>query len=96
LGALDTPVVSYKAQIGYLMASSALVDLAIMTGYLDSGSLPAFTCEGEVDVGLSINLHANKLAHPLSGSIGIKIGLGIEGSVGAAVVRSLRSRSISR
>ena len=95
-GALDTPVVSYKAQIGYLMASSALVDLAIMSGYLDSGSLPAFTCEGEVDVGLSVNLHANKLAHRLSGNVGIKIGLGIEGSVGAAVVRSLRSRSISR
>jgi len=46
-GALDTPVVSYKAQIGYLMASSALVDMALMSGFLGSGSLPAFKCEGE-------------------------------------------------
>lgn len=91
-GALDTPVVSYKAQIGYLMASSALVDMALMSGFLGSGSLPAFKCEGEVDAGLGINLHANKSAYRLSGSAGVKIGLGIEGSVGAAVIRSLRWR----
>lgn len=92
-GALETPVVSYKAQVGYLMASSALIDMAIMCGFLDVGSLPAFKCDGEVDVGLGIHLHANNSATRLSGNVGVKIGLGIEGSVGAAVIRSLRSRS---
>jgi len=92
-GALETPVVSYKSQTGYLLASSALVDLAIMAGCLESGRLPAFQCEGEVDNRLGIHLHANADARTLTSPVGLKIGLGVEGSVGVAVIRSLRQKN---
>jgi len=90
-GQTQTPIVSYKGQIGYTMASSTLLDLALMCGFLDAGSLPAFTCDGEVDTGLGINLHAKTPALPLPPErVGIKIGLGIEGSIGVIIVRALR------
>jgi len=88
-GKWDTPVVSYKAQTGYLMSSTALVDLALMSGFLSSGSLPAFISETEVDKGLGINLHANTKACTLSSKVGLKIGLGADGSIGAVIMRSL-------
>lgn len=94
-GTLPTPVVSYKAQMGYPMASSALIDMAIMCSFLETGLLPSFKCDGAVDTDLGIRIHANDSATPLCGNIGVKIGLGIEGSVGVVVIRSLRSRSQS-
>jgi len=89
-GETETPIVSYKGQIGYTMASSTPLDLALMCGFLDAGSLPAFTCDGEVDTGLGIHLHAKAPARALPGRVGIKIGLGVEGSVGVIIVRALR------
>jgi len=92
-GATGTPVVSYKAQLGYTMASSTLLDLAIMSGCLERGSLPAYQCDALVDTGLGLHLHANTGTRALSGPVGIKIGLGVEGSVGAMVLRALHGRA---
>jgi len=92
-GNTATPIVSYKAQLGYTMASSTLLDLAIISGCLDRGELPAFQCDGDIDTGLGLNLHAKTASLPLTGKIGVKIGLGVEGSVGVLVLRALRGHA---
>jgi len=88
-----TPIVSYKAQLGYTMASSTLLDLAIMSGCLDRGELPAFQCDGEIDTGLGLPLHAKTATRALAGKVGVKIGLGVEGTVGVLVLRALRGHA---
>jgi|GEM_PF-3564207 len=88
-GKQGPPVVSYKAQMGYLMSSSGLVDLALMSGFLAKGVLPAFVSDSEIDSGLGIHLHANTSACELSGKAGLKIGLGADGSVAVVIMRSL-------
>jgi len=93
-GGTDTPVVSYKAQLGYTMASSTLLDLAIMGGCLDRGQLPAFQCDGEIDTGLGFHLHAKTATRALTGTLGVKIGLGVEGSVGVLVLRALNGQPV--
>jgi len=94
-GGTQTPIVSYKAQLGYTMASSTLLDLAIMSGCLDRGELPAFQCDGEIDTGLGLPLHAKTATRTLAGKVGVKIGLGVEGSVGVLVLRALRGHAPS-
>lgn len=89
-GERAVPVVSYKAQLGYLLAASGLVDLAILVDALQQRRLVAFTCRAPLDEGYGLDLHAGAADRPLASDHGLKVGLGIDGSVVACAVSAVR------
>ena len=90
LGARTVPVVSYKAQLGYLLAASGLVDLAILIDALEQRRLLAFNSAAPLDEGYGLDLHAGPTHRPLQSDHGLKVGLGIDGSVVACAVSAVR------
>lgn len=90
LGERAVPAVSYKGQLGYLLAASGLVDLAILIDALQQGRLMGFNCAAPLDEGYGLDLHTGTAPRPLRSDHGLKVGLGIDGSVVACAVTAVR------
>ena len=79
-------VCSYKSQIGYTLAASGLIDIAILSEALMAGRLFAFHKKGNLDDHLRLCFHADALPMPLKTGTAVKVGIGIEGSIAACVL----------
>ncbi len=85
-GDYATPVVSYKAQIGYQIAASGLTDLAILADAMQQQRLLAFRSSAPLDSTAGVQLHADAPPLPLVSDKVVKLALGIEGSVAACTL----------
>ncbi|MCJ8503029.1 beta-ketoacyl synthase N-terminal-like domain-containing protein [Desulfatitalea alkaliphila] len=79
-------VSSYKSQLGYTLAASGLIDIAILSEALLAGRLLAFRTKGQLDGHLGLCFHADAPPQRLKTGTAVKIGIGIEGSVAACVL----------
>lgn len=91
-GEREVPVVSYKSQLGYLLAASGLVDLAILVDSLNKRRLLGFSASTPLESSYGLDFHTGSQPRPLGGGgRGLKVGLGIDGSVVACVVSAAHS-----
>jgi 3-oxoacyl-(acyl-carrier-protein) synthase len=85
-GEYGVPVVSYKAQLGYQVATSGLTDMAILADAMQHQRLLAFRAQIPLDSAAGVQLHADVEPIPLTCEKVVKLALGIEGSVAACTL----------
>lgn len=85
-GEEGVPVVSYKAQIGYLSTCSALVDLIVACDALKQRRLLPFHTQLPSTAPPRLRLHTNKGSCQLPGRHIVKTAMGMEGSIVSAVL----------
>lgn len=90
-GPAEIPVVSYKSQLGYMLAASGLVDLAILVDSLGKRRLLGFNAAAPLDSSYGLDFHTSTQPRVLTGGRGLKVGLGIDGSVVACAVSTPHS-----
>jgi 3-oxoacyl-(acyl-carrier-protein) synthase len=85
-GEYGVPVVSYKAQLGYQVATSGLTDMAILADAMQQRRLLAFRAQVPLDSAAGVRLHVDVEPIPLTCDKVVKLALGIEGSVAACTL----------
>ncbi|MFX1763692.1 beta-ketoacyl synthase N-terminal-like domain-containing protein [Paraburkholderia sp. A1RI-2L] len=85
-GKKGVPVVTYKAQTGYMSVCSGLLDLIVISDAIAKQEVVSAQTQLPFDDTLQVDVHANRNALPLAGGPILKTTLGLDGSVIACVL----------
>lgn len=85
-GKNGVPVVTYKAQTGYMSVCSGLLDLIVISDALVKQEVVSAQTQLPFDDTLQVDVHANRDVLPLAGGPILKTTLGLDGSVIACVL----------
>ncbi|CAB3790023.1 hypothetical protein LMG28688_03021 [Paraburkholderia caffeinitolerans] len=85
-GKNGVPVVTYKAQTGYMSVCSGLLDLFVISDALAKQEVVSAQTHLPFDDTLQVDVHANRDVLPLAGGPILKTTLGLDGSVIACVL----------